>query len=143
MPSSTLEYKGEEYSITNQMILCCVQATHYDPQHFPDPSRFFPDRFLDTYEPKAHRFAWRPFERGSRTCMGQEMAMESMRIVLLLTARWFDFEPLIQDKGENSGVLFTELNNVLGDQAFGQVKISAGARRGAPMRVKRTDRAWM
>lgn len=125
------------------MILSCTQATHYDPKHFFDPSRFFPDRFLDTYEPKAHRFAWRPFERGPRTCMGQEMAIENMKIVLLLTARWFDFELLIEDKGGNSDVQFTELNNLLGDQAFGRVKMSAGPRRGAPMRVKRTDRPWV
>ncbi len=32
-----------------------------------------------------------PFELGSRACMGRALAMDEMRVVLLLTVRWFDF----------------------------------------------------
>lgn len=35
--------------------------------------------------------AWRPFEFGPRNCVGQELAMLEIRVVLALTVREFDF----------------------------------------------------
>src|SRR5512140_727075 len=49
---------GVPYPIQGQMIIPNQHALHYDPRQFPDPDWFFPDRFLESYEPKAHRFAW-------------------------------------------------------------------------------------
>ncbi|KAK0702312.1 cytochrome P450 [Lasiosphaeris hirsuta] len=62
-----------------------------NPEYFADPNKFLPGRFLESYEPKANRYAWRPFGRGPHACMGQELAMDEVRIMLLLTARWLDF----------------------------------------------------
>lgn len=36
--------------------------------------------------------AWRPFERGQRNCIGQELANIEMRVILACTVRRFDFE---------------------------------------------------
>lgn len=36
-------------------------------------------------------FAYRPFERGPRSCIGQELVIVEMRVVLALTVRRFDF----------------------------------------------------
>lgn len=35
--------------------------------------------------------AWRPFERGPRNCIGQELATIEARVVMALVARRFDF----------------------------------------------------
>ena len=53
-----------------------------------DPSRFLPEN--SSTLPEAH---YRPFERGVRSCIGQELAMIEARIALALVARKFDFRP--------------------------------------------------
>ncbi|KAK1750099.1 cytochrome P450 [Echria macrotheca] len=133
--------KGVAYPIQGQMIIPNQHALHYDPRQFPDPDRFLPDRFLESYEPKAHRFAWRPFERGIRACMGQDMAMDEMRIVLLLTVRWFDFETMIGKTAKTPRVTFSALDTKIGDLAFQTGGLGATPRDGMPMKVRWRDGA--
>ena len=118
------------------MVLPLVHTTHYNPEYFPEPSKFLPDRFLDSYEPKVDRYAWRPFERGPRTCMGQELAMEDMRVVLLFTVRWFDFEPIITNKAEKPRASFSDWDTKIGDMAFQVTQFTAAPRGPVPMKVR-------
>lgn len=121
------------------MIQVCQHTIHYDPHNFPEPSTFLPDRHLDSYEPKIDSTVWRPFERGMRACLGQNLAMDNMRIILLLTARWFDFEAVVEPS-KTQRVGFTKMDLKLGDQAFQQLRMSAGPRDGMQMRIKSTGR---
>ena len=41
---------------------------------------------------KYPRNAHRPFERGLRSCMGQNLAMDELKMALLFLGRWFDFD---------------------------------------------------
>lgn len=46
-------------------------SLHYDPQYYPDPHKFDPDRFIDTnYKPNGH---FLPFGDGPRICIGNYM----------------------------------------------------------------------
>ncbi|KAJ6445383.1 acetamidase regulatory protein [Purpureocillium lavendulum] len=133
-----LHLKSGSYPTADHMIILCQHATHFDPTNFPEPSAFVPDRFLSSYSgPKPHRFAWRPFERGPRACMGQELAMEEMRIVLLLTVRWFDFEAVVnpQTISKVPKVAYTDWDTKIGDLAFQELKLGASPRDGMRMRV--------
>ncbi len=57
----------------------------------PDAKEFKPERWLEpTFD--VPPTAYRPFERGPRNCIGQELALLEFRVVLALTARRFDFE---------------------------------------------------
>ncbi|KAF6815607.1 AflN protein [Colletotrichum musicola] len=70
-----------------------------------DAEDFRPSRFLEDWEnskeaggggldqqsPRMRHIAYRPFERGPRNCIGQELSMLEMRIVLVLTVRRFNF----------------------------------------------------
>ena len=52
-----------------------------DPEMFPDPDTFRPERFLETDDPKFVDFTL-PFGFGRRHCPGMHIAQQSMFIVL-------------------------------------------------------------
>lgn len=128
-----ITYKGQQLSTRGQLVTAMQHTMHYDPKLYRDPKKFDPDRFSRDEVP---RNAWRPFECGPRACLGQTMAMEEMKITLLLTVRDFDFEcsglkPTAQRFG------WTDLDTVLGDRAFAVMKFEAKPMDGMPMTVKK------
>ncbi|KAF9870955.1 cytochrome p450 71b25 [Colletotrichum karsti] len=69
---------------------------HHNPRYWERPHEFIPERFLekgkdDPLQPPVN--GWRPFERGPRACIGQEMALAEIKMVCAMTAREFDFRP--------------------------------------------------
>jgi cytochrome P450 len=59
-------------------IVVCPYAIHRNPEHFPAPETFNPDRFIS--EPP--RYAYLPFGIGPRMCVGQSLALQEMALVL-------------------------------------------------------------
>lgn len=62
---------------TRLLLAACL--THYDPDLFPNPDRFDPDRFLDLVP---DTYAWIPFGGGVRRCIGATFAHMEMDVVL-------------------------------------------------------------
>jgi cytochrome P450 len=56
-----------------------IYAVHRDPELYPDPERFRPERFLDV---KPDPYTWFPFGGGTRRCVGMAFALYEMKIVL-------------------------------------------------------------
>ena len=112
-----VEYKGRAYPIKDHIFGLLSHTMHYDSKYFDEPKEFKPERFLSA-NPTFPRNAYRPFERGLRSCLGQSLAMDEMKIMLLLLARWFDFELVDQQPAEKPLFSFTDLDTKLGNHAF-------------------------
>lgn len=48
-----------------------VGGLHMDPQYFPDPERFDPDRFSEENKKKIISGTYMPFGSGPRNCIGK------------------------------------------------------------------------
>jgi hypothetical protein len=73
-------------------------AIHRNETYWLQPLRFIPERHLPqnhAWQPfpdaPVHKDSFRPFEKGPRNCIGQELAMLETKIILALTVREFDF----------------------------------------------------
>lgn len=60
--------------------------------------------------------------------------MDELRIMLLLTVRWFDFETLVN--GTSERVMYMDLDKKVGDLAFQMVGMEARPRHDMKMKVK-------
>ncbi|MFY4720585.1 cytochrome P450 [Streptomyces sp. LaBMicrA B280] len=64
-------------------------AVHRDPDLFPDPLRFDPNRWLDRPAATLPKGAYTPFGAGPRHCIGEQFAWAMMHVVLgTIIRRW-------------------------------------------------------
>ncbi|OJD12477.1 hypothetical protein AJ78_06931 [Emergomyces pasteurianus Ep9510] len=118
----TFMYNGKPLNLTDQVLIICHLAIHYNEKAFPSPCEFQPERFITQTVPKD---AWRPFERGARGCIGQDLAMMQMRMVLLITLRSFEFEALGINPHDNSMASYTTLDKEFGNLIYQMQSLSA------------------
>jgi len=71
-------------------IIVNIGRIHQNPDVFPDPGRFDPQRYIG-HKPPA--FAWIPFGGGTRRCVGAAFANMEMDVVLRTVLRQFVIEP--------------------------------------------------
>ena len=77
----TAETKIGDYTFPRGWTLMpCIYLIHQDPEVFPEPERFQPERFLD--DPKPSSRVWVPFGAGSRHCIGSHLALMTIKSVI-------------------------------------------------------------
>ncbi|HUQ31970.1 MAG TPA: cytochrome P450 [Pyrinomonadaceae bacterium] len=66
------------------LVLLSPYVTHRDARHFPDPTRFDPERWTQQARESRPQFAYFPFGGGPRRCIGEGFAW--MEGILLIAA---------------------------------------------------------
>lgn len=92
---------GQQLPLWDLMLFSHQAQLHRDEKFWPRPHEFIPERFTakEGDELYPHKNTFRPFELGARNCIGQEFALTEMRLVLALTVRDLDFEPMYPKDG--------------------------------------------
>ncbi|HET7485131.1 MAG TPA: cytochrome P450 [Solirubrobacterales bacterium] len=84
-----VEIGGWSYPVGCSLVLNGY-LIHHDPEIYPDPFAFRPERFLE--EPPG-TYTWIPFGGGRRRCLGASFAMLEMKIVLSEALRTLEVQP--------------------------------------------------
>ncbi|XP_035678196.1 cytochrome P450 3A21-like [Branchiostoma floridae] len=77
------EVKVQWLTIPKDMfVLVDVLAIHYDPERWPEPNKFIPERFTKEAREKRDPYNWLPFGAGPRNCIGMRLAMMELKVGL-------------------------------------------------------------
>ncbi|XP_017484850.1 PREDICTED: cytochrome P450 4d2-like [Rhagoletis zephyria] len=68
-----------------------------DPDYFPEPDVFKPERFASDSDNKINPFAYTPFSAGPRNCIGQKFAINEMKSMISKILRNFEILPAEPD----------------------------------------------
>lgn len=81
---------GWEYPAGTSLVASSY-LVHHDPEIYPDPFMFKPERFLGV---TPGTYTWIPFGGGRRRCLGAAFAVQEMKLVLAEAVRRFEIAPV-------------------------------------------------
>ncbi|KAL8822267.1 MAG: hypothetical protein Q9191_006993 [Dirinaria sp. TL-2023a] len=136
---SLTDTDGRQYPTEHCLVWSNHHGLHNNPLFWPRVEEFLPERFTVTEGHPLYpiKNAWRPFEFGPRSCIGQELALTELKLVLVTTAREFEVLDAYKEWDSTSRRKQKGVKAVNGERAY-QIQLgSARPSDGFPARVKR------
>ena len=132
------DLEGRNFPTDKCLVWGNHHGLHRNPRYWPKPDEFIPERWLVAEGDPLHpsKNAWRPFEFGPRTCIGQELAMMEMKMTLVMTAREFNVKCGFEEWDRlhpRDGI-----KEVRGERAYQMILGSAHPADGYPCKVSST-----
>jgi cytochrome P450 family 9 len=78
----------------NSLIWLPIMGLHRDPQYWPDPDRFDPERFSEENKANINSYAFLPFGSGPRNCMGSRFALLETKTLFFYILSRFEIVPV-------------------------------------------------
>ncbi|GBN00398.1 Cytochrome P450 9e2 [Araneus ventricosus] len=73
-------------------VVVPVWDIHHDPDLWPNPKKFDPDRFSPANKASLKSMAYMPFGLGKRNCIGNRFAISEVKIAIFRLLKEFKFE---------------------------------------------------
>nr|UYG55596.1 cytochrome P450 6J1 [Arma chinensis] len=70
-----------------------IYAIHTDPEYFPDPMKFDPERFDKKNRSLRHQYVYLPFGAGPRYCPGSKLALLILKSAIISIIMNFEVRP--------------------------------------------------
>nr|QEL53083.1 cytochrome P450 CYP9A101 [Mythimna separata] len=77
-------------------IMIPTFAIHRDPEFFPEPEKFNPDRFSEENKHKINVLAYMPFGLGPRNCIGSRFALCELKVMVYQLLRHMEVSPCVK-----------------------------------------------
>lgn len=74
------------------IVMTSSLSNHYNPDHFPEPLQFRPERWLgqDGQLQTPKPFTWLTFSAGARSCIGKQLALLEIKVMVIQLFRKYN-----------------------------------------------------
>lgn len=132
--------EGHAYPTDNCLVWGVHHGLQRNPTYWPEPDKFIPERWIVGPEDPLYpvKNAWRAFEWGPRNCIGQELAVVEIKMIMVLTLREFDVKPAYEE-WDRLNPKPGKIKTVRGERAYQIILGSAHPPDGFPCRVSAVE----
>ncbi|XP_041533949.1 cytochrome P450 3A11-like [Microtus oregoni] len=75
------------------IVIIPIFSLHHDPQYWPEPEEFRPERFSKENKGSINPYVYMPFGYGPRNCIGMRFALMNIKFALTKLLQKFSFQP--------------------------------------------------
>ena len=80
----------------NSQFIIPIHAIHRNPEYWPEPDAFKPERFKNGIPRGERKFSYIPFGAGANMCIGWNLALVEMALIISRFAQRFDLNVLTE-----------------------------------------------